>query len=241
MTAVASKNRISGNGEAIKSLIDRESLFEMDRLKIAVIGITPLLCASPSSMEYDAGGGARASKSKSLEPADVCRKAAYIDADGHCCFPNVALHSAILSAAELMKLKVGVGRMAPAAASFIHSGMTFDYETVLTKLVSPDTGEPLTEKDYEIDMRRAVNQNTGGAIIAIRPRFDKWAATFDLLIDTKNAQLMGVIDDFFDDILRYAGVSVGLGAFRAYVKPKGRTAKRNAGGPYGKFRARIVD
>jgi hypothetical protein len=214
----------------------------MDKLQIKVVGVTPLLCANPSGMQPDLGGPSRSKKPEDKKPENICRAAAYFDADGNCAFPNVALFSAILTAAELMKLKVGAGgRMAPSAASFIQAGLTFDYERVLTTLVHPKTDKPLTEKDYEIDMRRAVNQNTGGAIVAIRPRFDAWAAVFDLLVDTSNSDLMGVIDNYFDDILKYAGMSVGLGAFRAYVKPKGKTAKRCAGGPYGKFSAKIID
>lgn len=238
MTATKSKNRIA-NGTHESAV---PNLFSLDKLRIKVVGVTPLICASPASMQPDTDGPSRSRKSDDKDPKVVARKAAYIDGDGHCCFPNVALFSSVLTAAELMKLKIGPGgRMAPAAATFIQAGMTFDYETTFVKLRNPKTMAPLTESDYEIDMRRAVNQNTGGAIVAIRPRFDKWAAIFDLLIDTSNADLMAVVRDYFDDILKYAGMSVGLGAFRAHVKPKGKTAKRNAGGPYGKFTAAIIE
>lgn len=239
-TQTAPKNRITNNGKA-EPLAD--NLFSLDRLRIKVIGITPLLCANPQSMGYDEGATSRGGKkADDKRPEAVCRKAAYFDQDGHCAFPNVALFSAILTASELMKLKIGPGgRMAPAAATFIRAGLTFDYKTVLTKLLNPETMKPLTEKDYEVDMRRAVNQNTGGAIIAIRPRFDQWAAVFDLLVDTRNSDLMGVIDNYFADILRFAGMSVGIGAFRAYVKPKGKTAKQCAGGPYGKFSGEVLE
>lgn len=240
-TKAKANNRISSNGH-LKTGPSPSGLFSIDKLQIKVVGVTPLLCANPSGMQHDAGGGSRATKPKDNKPETICRAAAYFDENGSCAFPNVALFSAILTAAELMKLKVGPGgRMAPSAASFIQAGLTFDYEKVMATLVHPATGEPLTEKDYEIDMRRAVNQNTGGAIVAIRPRFDAWAATFDMLVDTSNADLMGVISNYFGDILKYAGMSVGLGAFRAYVKPKGKTAKRSAGGPYGKFSATIID
>lgn len=228
-------NRIEANGAAIAA-----PLFSMDKLRIKVVGVTPLLCANPSSMQPESDAPSRSKKADDKRPDVVCRKAAYFDADGNCAFPNVALFSAILTAAELMKLKIGTGRMAPAAANFIRAGLTFDWETTLTTLIHPKTGKPLTEKDYEIDMRRAVNQNTGGAIVAIRPRFEVWAAVFDLLVDTSNADLMGVIENYFDDILKYAGMSVGMGAFRAYIKPKGKGAKQSAGGPFGKFAATIL-
>ncbi len=236
MTTAIAKNRIDTNGKGTPA----ESLFSLNKLKIKVIGVTPLLCANPASMQPDTGGPSRGKKDEDKSKEATARRAAYIDADGHCCLPNVALFSSILTAAELMKLKIGSGKMAPAAATFIRAGLTFDYETTLTKLLDPKTMKPLTEKDYEIDMRRAVNQNTGGAIVAMRPMFRKWAAIFDLLVDTSNSDLMAVIERYGDDILRYAGMSVGMGAFRAYVKPKGKM-KQSAGGPFGKFTATILD
>ncbi len=233
----ATKNRIQENGLADKP----SSLFELEKLRIKVIGITPLLCANPSSMTPESDAGSRSKKKDDTSPEAVARRAAYIDADGECCFPNVALFSAILTASELMKLKIGTGRMAPAAATYIRAGLTFDYETKMAKICNPATNKPYKAGDYEIDMQRAVNQNTGGAVVAIRPRFDKWTATFNLLIDSSNTALMQVVDKYFDDIMRFAGMSVGIGAFRAYVKPKGKMAKQAAGGPYGKFKATIID
>lgn len=234
-TKTAPKNRIAQNGAPKKA-----DLFNLDKLVIEVVGITPLLCANPADMQPDEGGGTRTKKQKDTSKEAVCRRAAYFDADGHCAFPNVALFSAIMDAAELMKLKTGTGRYAPSAASILQAGLDFDYEVILTKLLNPNTKQPLTEKDYEIDMRRAVNQNTGGAIVAIRPRFEKWSARFNLLVDTGNADCMSVIANYFDDILKYAGTSVGLGAFRKYIKPKGR-AKKSPGGPFGKFSAQVVE
>lgn len=245
----AAKNRLTSldNGSAAVD-IEVPQLFELNRLQIKVVGVTPLLCANPSSMlpESEVETPPRGSKSsgKKQATADICRDAAYFDADGHCGFPNVALFSCILAAAELMKVKVisdKKERYPPSAASVIQEGMSFDYKTKLVKLRNPKTLEPLTESDYAIDMQRAVNQNTGGAIVAIRPRFDQWCAIFDLLIDTENMRLMGLLHSQFSPILAFAGSSVGLGAFRAYVQPKGRGAKRRAGGPYGKFTAAIVE
>lgn len=216
-------------------------LYTQDKLKIKVVGVTPLLCASPAGMQPEAESSGRSKTTKAKKPAEVCREAAYFDSDGNCAFPNKSLYAAILSAAELMKLKIGAGRYPTKASTIIQSGLSFDYEIVNTTLIHPKTGKPLTEKDYAIDMQRAVNQNTGGAIIAIRPRFDQWAAVFHFLVDTQNTDLMALIRDYFPDILKYAGMSVGLGAYRAYIEPKGKGKKKSAGGPYGKFSAAVVD
>lgn len=242
MTTTA-KNRISTNGHAIKEKEPEPQLLsDWQPLKIKVVGLTPLLCASPASMMPDTGGVARGKKTDDMSVEAVAKRAAYIDAEGHCVYPNVALFSAILAGAELMKLKIGPGgRMAPSAVSIISTGLTFDYKVEMVKLLNPKTMKPLTPKNYVIDQRRGVNQNTGGAIVVIRPRFDEWAAIFNLLIDIENKDVVGVVDQYFDSILAFTGASVALGAFRAYVKPKGKGAKRNAGGPYGKFRAEIVN
>jgi hypothetical protein len=227
-------NRLEANGHT-------SALYSQDRLLIKVVGVSPLLCANPSSMQPETDAAPRTKTTKSKKPEDVCREAAYIDAEGHCCFPNKALFAAILSASELMKLKIGAGRYPTKASTIIQAGLSFDWTVSLTKLLNPKTGKPLTPDDYEIDMHRAVNQNTGGAIIAIRPRFDAWSAVFHFLVDTQNADCMALVRDYFPDILKYAGMSVGLGAYRAYIEPKGKGKKKGAGGPYGKFGATIVD
>lgn len=237
-TTTIPKNRIAANGHPE---IAKESLYKPDKLKIRVVGVTPLLCANPSSMQLEGDSSGRTATKKKPGKEELARTAAYFNEQGHCAFPNSALVSCILTAAELMKLKIGTGRYPPSALSILMAGFTFDYETKMTTLVHPETGKPLTEADYAIDMQRGVNQNTGGGIVVVRPRFDQWAATFSLLVDSSNSELMGLINGYFDDILRFAGMSVGLGAFRAYVKPKGKTAKPRPGGPYGKFAAKIID
>lgn len=214
------------------------SLFNLAKLEIKVVGVTPLLTANPASMqpELNTSASARPKKSKDLTSQEVAEQAAYVDKDGDYAFPNQALVSAILEAAELMKLKVGSGRYAPSAASILASGISFDYEVEFAKLVDPTTGKPL--RTFTVDARRGVNPSTGGGVVVIRPRFDEWAATFHLLVDTGNDQLMAVLHSSFSEILRYAGSSVGLGAFRAYVKPRAK-AKRGVGGPFGKFSAQV--
>lgn len=234
-TKTTPKNRIAQNGAPT-------ALYAPDRLTIEVVGVTPLLCANPASMQPEADASGRSKSKQTPTKEEVARTAAYIDADGHCCFPNSAILSCILSAAELMKLRVGSGKYAPGAAKIIGEGLSFDYEVRLTKLINPKTREPLTEKDYEIDMQRGVNQNTGGGIVVIRPRFDHWAAHFRLLVDTGNADLMGLIDKYFPDILRFAGMTVGMGAFRGMIRKRTKAKVIYVpGGPYGKFSGRIVD
>lgn len=239
-TKTKPRNRIaeSINGDAHDS-----PLYKLDTLKIKAIGLTPLLCSNPSGMQPQLETGAmtrgkRAAKDDSVEA--VCRRAAYFDSDGDCAFPNAAIVSAIKDAADLMKIRVGTGKYARSALTVLEGGIWFDDKVELTKLVHPKTGKPLSEKDYKVDMRRAVNQKTGGAIVAIRPRFDEWSTTFHLLIDSSNTELMSMLSKYGDSILGYAGISVAFGAFRAYIRPKKKGQRAGGQGPYGKCKLTIV-
>jgi len=230
-------NRIESNGS------HAAPLYKLDTLQIKAVGITPLLCSNPAAMQpqLESGAPTRGKKTTADEsPAAICRRAGYFDVDGNCAFPNAAIVSAIKDAADLLKLRIGSGRYAPSALSILEGGIWFDDKVILTTLVHPKTGKPLTDKDYEIDMRRAVNQKTGGAIVAIRPRFNEWAATFHLLVDTGNANLMGVLDQYGETILGYAGISIGFGAFRAYIRPKKKGLRAGGQGPFGKCTLTII-
>jgi hypothetical protein len=235
-TKVKPTNRLNGSPV-------QESLYSLDKIRIKAVGITPLLCSNPSSMQPDlesgkpTRGGAKA-KDDSVEA--ICRRAAYFDDDGNCAFPNAAIVSAIKDAAALLKLRVGTGKYAPSALTILEGGIWFDDKVIMSTLVHPKTGKPLTEKDYKVDMRRAVNQKTGGAIVAIRPRFEEWSTTFHLLVDTGNANLMAMIDQYGPTILGYAGISVGFGAFRAYIRPKKKTDRAGGQGPFGKCTLTII-
>jgi len=236
-TKTAPKNRIETNGKPEPPA----SLFRLDKLRIKVVGITPLLCSNPAPMQPKSSDTARAKSKVEATPEAICRQAAYFDAEGNCAFPNSALRSAILDAAGLMKIRMGSGTYAKGAESILRTGLSFDHEVRFTKLLHPVSGEPLTEKDYQIDMQRAVNQKSGGAITAIRARFDQWAAVFYLLVDSGNADLMALLaSHHFGDILGFSGMNVGLGAYRAYIRPKGKNPP-GGNGPYGKYGGSICE
>lgn len=75
-------------------------------------------------------------------------------------------------------------------------------------------------KDYEVDSRPVTIPATKGKIMRHRPRFDKWGAKFDLIINEKMIPTEQV-----HLLLNEAGESVGIGDFR----PEKR-------GPFGTFR-----
>lgn len=83
-------------------------------------------------------------------------------------------------------------------------------------LVHPETGEPAT---WEPDVQPGKNK-TGDMIALCRPRFDEWAFSGEVVVDTRE---IGVnkIRDLFD----IAGKRIGVGSFRP-----------NRKGFYGMFR-----
>lgn len=239
-TKTKPKNRISDNHIDLPA---PETLFQLDKLKIHVVGLTPLLCSNPAGMmPAPSGKGGRPGPPKTHKtPEEIALSQCYLDDDGNCAFPNIALCSAIMLAAGRMDIRVGTGKYAPGAAGILHTGLSYDFEHEVVTLVHPTTGQPLTREDYEIDMRRAVNEKAGG-VVAIRPKFKEWAATFHLLVDSANANMMALIDMYLGDILRYAGLNIGLGAFRQYVARKLKQGEKpKPGGPFGKFSGQIVD
>jgi hypothetical protein len=71
---------------------------------------------------------------------------------------------------------------------------------------------PLTAPEgWEIDKRMGVNENAGKstAICVVRPKFNKWSLTFDILIDLRE-----LAEATYRDLFDKAGQRHGLGAFR---------------------------
>mgnify|MGYP001581098345 FL=1 len=65
-------------------------------------------------------------------------------------------------------------------------------------------------QDTTIDARWGRNKNTGGAVWVVRPKFDNWKLSFtiNLLQDER------VSPEVLKEILAYAGLYVGIGAWR---------------------------
>lgn len=215
----------------IKKAVTPE-LFQLSRVQIKAVGISPLLCHNPAGTMKAPSGGTKRGASAIPDPDVEAKAGLYIDADGDFAFPNSAFADSIVSAAELMKLKAGTGRYAPSVATVLRGGLSANHKVELVKLVDPKNGKPL--KAYAIDSRRVVIPANGNSVIRSRPRFDSWSATFELLADAGDASLMAIMEQNLAEILRYAGVRVGIGDFRAFTKPKAK------GGPFGKYSAVVI-
>jgi len=209
--------------------------FGLDTLRIRVVGITPLLMNNPANMKGSTTAAAR-KKTESSSPEQEVAAKCYRDEEGHFAVPNQSLCIALIHAAELLKLRIGTGKFAPAVANLLMDGMFPDHEVQWAKLVEPKTGKALTE--YEVDTRRGVNPSTNGGVLINRPKFFPWCATFSLRIDSGNSDLSSILSSHLPEIITAAGVQVGILDGRAYVKTSG---KRRPGLWFGKFRGEVVD
>jgi hypothetical protein len=182
-----------------------------------ITGVSPLLQACPKGMAEE---GAK-KKPESNDPAERKRleaeALAYRLPSGQLYGPAVGLRRAILYAAVGRKFTQGKKQVS--APKIARGGIFNEAGYEVCPLFDPDTHEPI--HNYEIDSQRAVNRNTGGAIMLHRPKVQPWATDLVLSIDEDLLSIEQVLV-----LLEVAGAIAGWGAFRP-----------ERDGPYGRFRA----
>lgn len=140
-------------------------------------------------------------------PREMAEKAAYRDSETEELYlPAENLLAAIIDAGRYFKVKRSA--LTTARSSMVPAGVHIDGLIL-----------PLGTKEFEVDSRSVVNPNTGGRIMAHRPRLDKWGVKFMLIVD----------EELFDEkivreLVDAAGKRIGVGAYRP--------ARR---GPFGTF------
>jgi len=137
------------------------------------------------------------------ERAEICM---YKNSKGKPYLPAAHLRGALINAGGYVKAKVGNAKK---SMSNIVAAMFS---------VSPDEIE--LPEDWIVDKQSAVNRNIKARIICIRPKWNKWTAEFNLLIDNDT-----ITDATIKEILQYAGQYVGIGSFTPRHK-----------GMYGRFK-----
>jgi hypothetical protein len=143
------------------------------------------------------------------DPREEARSAAYIAEDGTFYFNAFSIPACMGNAGSSHK-QTGTRKtlrfVVPSAVRTLIEGITI-----------LDGESPA--KDFEVDSRPVTIPATKGRIMRHRPRFDRWNANFDLVIDDN------LLDpDMALQLLTEAGVSYGIGDFR----PEKR-------GPFGTF------
>lgn len=183
-------------------------------------GTMPLLMAAfgTEAAENVPGGSAPGTRPsitavKQLTPREHAEKSCYREngPESALVFPGTGVQRAIVEAGGNHKEKGTRKSMkyrVPAAVLILDE---------LAPLYAEDRKTRITT--YEVDSRRVVNPTTKGALLAHRPRIERWALRFTIRI---NENLMDPA--FVRQLLTESGEQLGIGAFR----PEKR-------GPFGLF------
>lgn len=162
----------------------------MKKIKVKIKGTSPLLMDSPQSMLEEKQGIKSATKKKN--PIDDIDKLAYKMKDGTLYIPAEAIKGSIIGASSYKKFD-------KYSAKPIISGCV---------RISPSQIS-LNQKEYDIDIRTAVNRQMGRIIVA-RPMINEWEVEFGLEYDDNLIGNHLLIKEILED----AGKRVGLLAFR---------------------------
>ena len=184
-------------------------------------GTMPLLMAAfgTEAAESVPGGSAPGTRPsitavKQLTPREHAEKSCYRESgksDAPLVFPGTGVQRAIVEAGGNHKEKGTRKSMkyrVPAAVLVLDELAPLYEENRKTRITT-----------YEVDSRRVVNPTTKGALLAHRPRIERWALKLTIRI---NENLMD--PTFVRQLLTEAGEQIGIGAFR----PEKR-------GPFGLF------
>jgi hypothetical protein len=172
------------------------------RMKVTIVGRSPLLCNNPAKMGVSISGPKGAKQIPT--PEEECKLGAYA-VNGHFAFPGIGVRNSLVGAAGSWKVKMPGSSRKMSARSVV---ATVNVEPELIPILDPKTEKPL--KKYAIDVRRAVVQRNG--VMRARPRFEEWMLTFDFVYDDETLlpenveQLIPILED--------AGKRVGIGDYR---------------------------
>lgn len=180
----------------------------MKRVRVTIQGLQPLLMKSGRSvdptdplvkqMRTVTGKQAKKRTDSDLETLDRLEFELGLYWNDTCVYvPDVNVLGTIRDGAKANRR----GREVQAGVDIVESEIPLLYE-------GPQTPDGLYEARWA-DRRMVKNKGTGGAVMRVRPRFNKWALAFTLLIDPN---VMSVKD--VRASLEHAGLRVGLGDFR---------------------------
>jgi len=194
---------------------DREPIGGIKTFCVSIEGISPLLHHRMSQESVMALLGAKSKKKKDKveqTPRQIAEEAVYRNDKNEYYIPAGYLSGAFGYAAGDYKQSNSSRKSYKSIA-----GGLFRPSCEQIILKDPETKKCLN--GYEVDIRKGTN-HLKGAVAICRPRFDRWAADFEVMIDT---DLISV--ETAQAILEDAGKKAGIGSFRV-----------SKGGYFGQFR-----
>lgn len=168
----------------------------MKKFKVTIEGIAPLLQArhpSPIEEEKILKRAKSAKKTKDLTNIEQFEMHAY------------KIKSKFYQPSEMIE-----AAMTKAAVNFKMEGKKTYKDTIKSGIII--TPAELIHKNQKTvsDEKWGRNKTTGGAVWVVRPRFDNWSLDFELQL----LQDERISSEILKDILDYAGLYVGIGAWR---------------------------
>lgn len=181
----------------------------MKEIRIAVEGITPLICNrfTDEAMEAATNGTRSSAIGNKGTPLEQAEKKLYIGHDGKPMIPQPNVFRSIIDGGTFHK--AGKSKVTTLKTSMIPSCLAIDELEI-----------PIIHREpWVVDTRAVRIPSTGGRISTHRPMFHDWRLEFTMQLDDSimaSRMLRMVIDD--------SGKRIGLGDFRPACK-----------GPYGRY------
>lgn len=179
------------------------------RVRVRCEGLTPLLMNRMSEEELEKLRIKDRKTVRANMPKDKREQASpkVYENEAGPYLPLKNLFSCLVAAGQFFRLD-GKRQMTTAKSSLLPGVITIEQVTI--PLYDPRTKKPAL---WEVDMQQGRNPNGGEAVCIVRPRFDVWAFTFDMTIDTSQ-----IDEDRIRALVDLAGSRVGLGDFRPQRK-----------------------
>lgn len=166
-----------------------------NKISVTIEGTTPILFNRFRDVAIE---GKSKKRTGAMAEAEIEDKL-YLDEKGKPQLPSVYIKNCIVEAAKQFKI---VGKGKSTYSKLVAS--TIDIEPFYIEL---NSGK------YEVFRISAVNPMTKGRMITERPRFAKWSASFEIILND-DAVPISVINE----ILEHAGKYVGVGDWRPEKK-----------------------
>ncbi len=170
----------------------------MKKFHVKIKGIAPLLQARHLSPDEEqtmlSRESSRKAKVKDLTDKEQFEMHAYKNKTGKFIQPSEMIEAAMTKSGTNFKLE----------------GKKTYKDLMKTGILVEETEIVHKNQKFVLDARWGRNKNTGGAVWVVRPRVDDWELEFtlDLLQDERCE------GDMLKEILNYAGLYVGIGAWR---------------------------
>jgi hypothetical protein len=130
-----------------------------------------------------------------IEDAKRAEYHCYRNKDGQCFIPAEQMRIALINGGTYLKSKVGT--------------RTKSMKGIIAAVLQVAPEQVLIPEYDEIDKRSAVNRNVKARVMVVRPKWTKWEAEFDMLLDNGT-----LTKEMLTELVNVTGNYVGIGSYR---------------------------